>query len=457
MPSLLPQLRHATLTDVGRKRLANEDAAAADPRLGLFVVCDGIGGRPSGEAASQIVAHALAHAMRRRLRGLPRLDEATLLALLSDAAVAMNRHMYRHSQAVPALVGMGCTLVAALVDARRVFYLHAGDSRLYLLRDDQLRQLTQDHTHTQQKLAAEPDTGDLIDAGERRLLTQYIGKPEALEPTVASLPLRPGDRLLLCSDGVTDPVGDDAIHAILSDHAEPADATAALIAAANDAGGPDNITAAVVDYAGVRPVTDADRVSPPKSPPELPHGIAEKTRHALALLEQDLTWLRRGALESGQPNRLTALAAAKRHLGKEAYRQFLTRHPERSASHVFHQCCTHPDSEWRQQYTQHLGLLEAPFKRLTGGGIRLSPVLRGDQTARIYRDLWAGWRRVEQRYFVTCQRDAVHETEQTLNILIDHMLQSVQTLTGLLYFLPRFMRDVPRKPDPRAAPPVSTP
>ncbi|MEM1447124.1 MAG: hypothetical protein AAGF84_13780, partial [Planctomycetota bacterium] len=92
-------------------------------------------------------------------------------------------------------------------------------------------------------------------------------------------------------------------------------------------------------------------------------------------------------------------------------------------------------------YQVHMKQLEAPLARLTAGGIRLSPVLSGDETARIYRDLWNGWRRVEQRYFQTCQRDAIHDTEQTLNILIDHMLNSVQTLTGLLYFLPRYMRE----------------
>lgn len=441
MPSHLPQLHHAVLTDVGRRRLANEDAVAADSRMGLFVVCDGVGGRPSGEAASQIVSHALSHALRRRLRGVKKLDAELIKKLMYESAVTMNEQMYLHSQAVPALVGMGCTMVAALFDAKMVFYLHAGDSRIYLLRDGRLMSLTRDHTHTQQKFKTQADTGDLVDVGERRLLMQYIGKPELLDPTVDSMPLQPGDRLLLCTDGLTDPIDDKQLHRLLSVHADPAAATAALIDAANEAGGPDNITAAVIDYDGSRNVTPADRVPPIKTPPELPHGIAEKTRAALALLEHDLTWLKQGATESGHPRKLTALAAAKRRLGKDAYRDFLTRHPNQSASHVFHQCCTHPDSDWRKQYQAHLDQLEKPLKRLTGGGIRLSPVLRGDETARIYRDLWTGWRRVEQRYFVTCQRDAIHDTEQTLNILIDHMLNSVQTLTALLYFLPRFMRE----------------
>ncbi|MBB6429063.1 PP2C family protein-serine/threonine phosphatase [Algisphaera agarilytica] len=441
MPSHVPQLQHAVLTDVGRKRLANEDAVSADTRLGLFVVCDGVGGRPSGEAASQIVSHTLAHALRRRLRGLKKLDEELLKKLLFESAVTMNEQMYLHSQAVPALVGMGCTMCAALFDARTMFYMHAGDSRIYLLRDGQLMPLTRDHTHTQQKFKTQIDTGDLIDVGERRLLMEYIGSPEQLNPTVDTIPLQAGDRVLLCSDGLTDPVDDDELFDLLSFHADPAAAAQALVETANNAGGPDNITVAVIDYEGYRPVTAADRVPPTKTPPELPHGIAGKTRDALALLEADLNWLKQGALESAHPKKLTALAAAKRRLGTEAYREFLVRHPNQSASHVFHQCCTNPESDWRKQYQAHLAQLEVPLARITAGGIRLSPVLKGDETARIYRDLWNGWRRVEQRYFFTCQRDAIHDTEQTLNILIDHMLHSVQTLTGLLYFLPRFMRE----------------
>ncbi len=169
--------------------------------------------------------------------------------------------------------------------------------------------------------------------------------------------------------------------------------------------------------------------------------MAEATRDALDRLAEDLDWLKQGARESANPRKLTALAAAKRRLGAEAYRSFLLRHPDRSASHVFHQCCTDPDSDWRRRYQTHLRELEKPLTRITGGGIRLSTVLNPDQTARIFRDLWTGWRHVEQRYFLTCQRDAIGDSDQTLNVLIDHMVHSVQTVKGLLYFLPHFMRE----------------
>ena len=441
MSSRLPQINHALRTDVGRKRLANEDALSCDPRMNMFVVCDGIGGRPSGEAASQIIAHTYPHALRRRLRGLPRLDEATLKWLLIDAAVDMNQQMFEHAQAVPALVGMGCTLVAALIESHRLFYLHAGDSRLYLLRDGELSRLTDDHVHTQAHYRTLPDTGDRIDAGERRLLMQYIGSPDVLLPTVASLDLLPGDRLLLCSDGLTDPVHDEILQRILTTYPDPDDAATVLIKAANAGGGPDNITVAVVDYLGPRPATEQDRKPPPRSPRQPPHGVAEQTRLALDRLERDLLWLQQGALESAHPRRLTALAAAKRRLGPAAYRAFLQHDPQRPPAHVFHQCCAAPDSEWRQRYHPHLEQLEVPLQRITAGGVRLSPVLTGDQTAAIFSELWRGWRRVEQRYFATAQQPGPCDPEVTPQVLIDHMLHSVQTLTGLLWFLPRFMRE----------------
>ncbi|MEM8783640.1 MAG: protein phosphatase 2C domain-containing protein [Planctomycetota bacterium] len=438
----LPDLRHGAQTDPGKQRLANEDAFAADPRLGLFVVCDGIGGQPSGEAASNLVAHSVAHLLKRGVRRYNRLNDVILKRLLADAVIRINQELYEHSRAIPTLEGMGCTIVGALLDARSAFLFSAGDSRAYLLRDDTLRQLTVDHVRTAQRFV-ESEAGDLEDAGEKRLLMKFLGTRRPLQPDVGQLALVPGDRLLLCSDGVTDPLEDDAVTDLLRRHDDPEAACAALIDAANAAGGPDNITALVVDYFGPRGITDADRVSPPRTPPELPHNIAQQTHAALDLLEDDLCWLLEGSRESAHPNRLTALAAAKRRLGAEAYRDFLAKHPNQAPLHIFHQACVAPDSPWRQRYAAHPEQLQPPLKRLTGGGIRLSPLLTGDETAAIYGKLWHDWQRVEQRYFRVCQREAKHGREATLDILITHMLNSVRTLGGLFEFLPRYMRDLP--------------
>ncbi|MEM1026447.1 MAG: protein phosphatase 2C domain-containing protein [Planctomycetota bacterium] len=438
----LPDLQYGARTDPGRRRLANEDAFAADPRLGLFVVCDGIGGQPSGEAASNLVAHSVSHLLKRGVRRYNRLSDKIIKHLLADAVICINDQLHTHAKAVPTLEGMGCTIVGALLDARSAFLFCAGDSRAYLLRSGELTQLTVDHVRTRQRFVESSD-GDLEDAGEKRLLMKYLGTRRALQPDVGQLALEPGDRILLCSDGVTDPLDDDTVYDLLINHRDPDAACDKLIDTANAAGGPDNITAVVIDYVGPRPVTDADRVPPKRTPPELPHQVAQQTRAALDLLEEDLTWLLEGSRESAHENRLTALAAAKRRLGADAYRAFLAKHPNQAPLHIFHQACVAPDSPWRLRYREHLEQLKPPLARLTAGGIRLSPLLTGDETAAIYRKLWNDWQHVEQRYFRVCEREAKHGQELTLDILITHMLNSVRTLGGLLEFLPRYMRDLP--------------
>ena len=436
----LPTLRHAAASDPGRLRLANEDAAACDARLGLFVVCDGIGGRPSGEAASQIVAHTLAHALRRRVRGATKLGPSVIKQFLASSVVQMNEQLFQCSSDVPALEGMGCTIIAGLFDTRMLFLVYAGDSRAYVLRQGVLRQLTRDHSRHDTLTRADEVSGHLIDLGERRLLTRYVGMPQPVVPTVGTLKLEAGDRILFCSDGLTDPLSDLDIEQVLLEYDSPVQASDALVDAANAAGGPDNITAVVVDYGGPRELTDADRATPVPTPFEPTGHTVADTLDALADLEFDLKWLQDGSRESSNPSRMAALAAAKKRLGHETYLDLLARDPGRAPAHVFHQACTDPEAPWRKTYQRHLDTLERPLSRVMGGGLRLSPILSGDETARIYKDLWRGWRQVERRYFATCQRDAIHASEQTLDILIAHMLSSVQTLAGLLEFLPRFMR-----------------
>ena len=464
MKGRIANLTFAALTDVGRKRLANEDAVAIDPYTGMFVVCDGVGGRPSGEAASQIIARAMPRVFRRHLRRTDAISADTIQDALIDAAVAMNASMYRHSTAVPTLEGMGCTLAAALIDGPTLYHLHAGDSRLYMLRRGDLFPLTADHTYSQPiRRTPEPHAGDpAADEGdegdekkellERRLLMQYMGKPEALVPETGSVPLEDGDRLLICSDGLTDPVPDDLIADLLRDHAAPKAACTALVARANELGGPDNITVTVIDYAGLRERLPADLERPTAPPRSLPGGAAEKTHAALMVLEQDLNWLLLGARAAAHPKRLTALAAAKRHLDTDAYRAFLRLSANQSLLHAFHQSCVTPDAAWRKQYEEHMATLKKAFKRLASGSVVMCPTLTAAESAGIVRELWGGWRRVEQRYFATCQRDAIHESERTLDVLISHMLGSVQTLTGLLTFFPRFMAADTGTPAPAADP-----
>jgi len=441
----MPNLKHATLSDVGMKRLSNEDAACCDEQMSLFVVCDGLGGRPSGEAASQIISCTLGHLIRRKLRQLKSIDAEVLCGVLKGCATQMSDELYEQAHACPALVGMGATMVAALFDGDTAFLLNAGDSRAYRLRDGQLEQLSHDHS----KQAAD-DAGQTAELSteqadeqavrERRYLTQFIGYHKPLKPVASAVALRPGDRLLLCTDGLTDAVDDATIRQQLADGKQPADACRTLVGRANAAGGPDNITLTVIDFQGTHAVDPRSvrRRSPANHPP--PAGAAQRFHEALGALEDDLNWLREGAIEAAGPRSVAAFAAVKRRLGQETYRRFLERSPSQNPAHVFHQACTDPASDWRQRYTTHAAALDEPLRQITDGTVRLSPILSADETSRIIRTIWRELRRVEQHYFATCQRDAVHASEQTLSILIDHMTQGIRTLQGLMMFFPRFMR-----------------
>lgn len=447
MPALLPKLEHASLSDPGKRRLANEDASHSDPNMGLFVVCDGIGGQPSGEAASQIIAHSLGHRIRRRLRGLDAIDEDTLCRIMTASTAEVSHHLREHSQRIDALRNMGATLVAALFDSNSVYVLHAGDSRAYLLRDGELRRLTEDHTR-QFRQIREPDPDILVmeedqDLGkERRLLMQFIGMSRPLSPDCRRMSVEPSDRILLCSDGLTDPVDDAVVKEILLKHASTDDACRALVDAANAAGGPDNITVAVVDYHGARQLgTEQLRALGRGKRRPTKQGVAARFHAGLSQVERLMIWLREGAGESDTTPAISAFAAVKRRLGAEVYAKFLDMHPSQNASHVFHRAATDPDSVWRKQYEALMAELDPIVADMTEGSVRLSPVLAADETALIIKTLWGDWRWVERRYFATCQREAISESEQTLNILIDHMYKSVRTLIGLMEFFPRFLRD----------------
>ncbi|MAE62910.1 MAG: hypothetical protein CMJ18_01450 [Phycisphaeraceae bacterium] len=441
---LLPVLDFAQLSDVGRTRLANEDTCYCQQQMGLFVVCDGLGGRPSGEAASQITAHALGHLIRWQLRSLPEFNHAVLTRLLIDSATRLNAHLHHHSRSLDALTGMGATLVAGLVDTWGAMVMHVGDSRAYLLRGDRLRRLTKDHVR--REIRSLPTTDDAHEAEEReiRLLTQFVGMSRPITPVVKPMTLEADDRLLLCTDGLTDPVDDATIARILGAHEEPAHACKALVDAANDAGGPDNISVIVVDYGGTR---DIDPPPPPAAPPPARKrlGAAEGFYARLRHLEKDLAWLYDAAVEVAEsPSHIAALAAVKQRLGHEAYTDFLQRHPSRNAAHVLHQMCTLPEGPWRTRYDRHLRDLEPDLSAITDGSTRLCPLLTPLETATILRSLWRDWRRVERRYFATCQRDALGVSERSLNVLIEHMLDSARTMLGLMAFFQRF--------DPRVEP-----
>ena len=234
-------------SEVGLVRGNNEDSGFAGPSL--LLVADGVGGAAAGEVASATAAYVTS--------ALAMADpEADVLDLLERAARLVHDQLRVGTDQDPSRAGMGTTWTALLTDGHRVALGHVGDSRAYRLRDGELVQVTHDHTFVQTLV----DQGLLSRAEARRhprknVVLQAFDGAHPVRPDVLHVDVRVGDRLLLCSDGLTDLVEDSAIRACL-EPAGPAEAVDRLVAAALAAGGVDNVTCVVCD------VVDAPRLVP---------------------------------------------------------------------------------------------------------------------------------------------------------------------------------------------------
>ncbi len=228
-------LRIGARTDVGRVRAGNEDSLLVSDDGRLIVVADGMGGHQGGEVASATAVATLR-------------AEIEAGRSVEDAVVAANRAVLERADGDPKLRGMGTTVTSGIVDGSSLRIAHVGDSRAYLLRDSTLRQVTVDHSVVAELIAAGELTEEeaLVDR-RRSMITRALGIERNVAVDVITIDLRAGDRLLLCSDGLTTMLRDPAIRTILVDVTEPDDAAGALVAAANDAGGADNITVIVAD------------------------------------------------------------------------------------------------------------------------------------------------------------------------------------------------------------------
>lgn len=223
----------AARTDVGLVRSRNEDSFLAQPERGLWAVADGMGGHAFGDLASRAVVDGLASlaapASLAEFVDAARARLATVNAALRDEAYARQ---------VPV---MGSTVVALLACGPDTACLWAGDSRIYLYRDGRLQQLTRDHSQAEERLAR----GEDVAAASANMITRAIGAADSIEFDVTTLPARNGDIFLLCSDGLSNPVAEQAIADTLAPGA-CAMAAQELVAQALANGGRDNITVVVV-------------------------------------------------------------------------------------------------------------------------------------------------------------------------------------------------------------------
>lgn len=233
-------MRASVKSDIGLARQTNEDSYICDHPI--YIVADGMGGHVAGEVASKMVTVAVKEAVQAKSAALPRSEDVLTEAILEANALVLQKAKQQAEYA-----GMGTTISMFCVDRRECLWAHVGDSRIYLLRQRRMTQITRDHSLV----------WDLVEKGaitkeeslthpRRNLLTRAVGVDEDLQIDTGRLALRPGDRVLLCTDGLTNMVGDEEIQEIISS-ADIAQSVNALIDRANQNGGIDNITALLIE------------------------------------------------------------------------------------------------------------------------------------------------------------------------------------------------------------------
>ncbi len=248
--------KQAYRTDPGKKRSQNEDALLALPESGIYVVADGVGGRACGEVASALCVESFREGAKRVEAALAAYAESRgletrngVLAALDEVLQTASRRIYETAEA-EGREGMTTTVVACVFGGGTAFLAHVGDSRGYLARDGQLIQLTDDHSMINELVRTGKMTyAEAKTSRHRNVITRAVGLFPSVQPSLGSMDVLPGDRFLLCSDGLSDVVPSSVLckeaNALSLDGAADV-----LLKAALDGGGPDNITFVLIDPAG---------------------------------------------------------------------------------------------------------------------------------------------------------------------------------------------------------------
>lgn len=239
----------AAATHIGMVRSENQDSYFADPETGLFIVSDGMGGHRGGGLASEIIAEDLPVMIENALDKLKIGTTKTIMSILRKAIAEQNRQLHLEGTSESGYKDMGATLVIALFRNKRCFIANVGDSRAYRLRSGRLTQLTRDHSVVSELVEQgriEPEEAQ--DHAASGQLTRYIGMETKPRSHIKSFTLKKNDRILLCTDGLTDMLKDKQIASILKAQADPHTACEYLIESANKAGGYDNITTLITDW-----------------------------------------------------------------------------------------------------------------------------------------------------------------------------------------------------------------
>ncbi len=234
-------LNASAVSDIGCRRSSNEDSCSLSIERGVFVVCDGMGGAAAGEVASSMAVDEL----MRQFENLP--AAAPLPQAAEEAVLAANRAVYERAGQDPSQRGMGTTLVALVARESRAWMLNVGDSRGYRMRGRRLEQITQDHSLVEEYVRSGRMSREEAErAPFRNVITRALGTQNSVAVDVFPLDVEPGDRFLLCSDGLTRELSDDLLESMLALGLPLHELCQRLVNAANQAGGHDNITCLLV-------------------------------------------------------------------------------------------------------------------------------------------------------------------------------------------------------------------
>ncbi len=247
--------RSVALTDVGMKREHNEDSFLINEELGLYVVCDGMGGHAGGETASRLAVQTVERELlSARLRNdspyasKANLADSPMAGAVREAVEGACAAVFRTSKLNPELHGMGTTCICLVINGAHALVGHVGDSRAYLVREGGVLQLSEDHSLVNEQVRAGLLTPDEARVSRlKNIITRSVGFEEDVLVDVMGVETKPGDRFLLCSDGLSNLVENEEICEALSTDTTLETIATALIQLANDRGGDDNSTAVLVE------------------------------------------------------------------------------------------------------------------------------------------------------------------------------------------------------------------
>jgi len=250
-------------TDIGRVRKNNEDNFCIDKDLGLLIVADGVGGMPTGETASKIAVEVIRQQLKTAIlenkeiffnefKYNNKLSEKT--NKLAASINLANRVIFELSQKYPQNRGMATTCVACLIDERKIYYCNVGDSRLYLIYNNEIKQLTEDHSLVMEQVRKGLITIEQAEKSEyKNIITRALGNEPDIEIDMNEMELNNDVYFLLCTDGLTGMVDNDIILKTFIELKKPADICNQLFYLANENGGRDNITVIIANIKGVKP------------------------------------------------------------------------------------------------------------------------------------------------------------------------------------------------------------